>query len=59
VRTEAHDEAAARGELQLVVAITDESEKTLAEGAMRAAGATDITARRRPQAAITGQATAT
>jgi hypothetical protein len=56
VRTDAHDEAAARGQLQLVVAITDASEKTLAEGAMRAAGATEITARHRPQAAITGQA---
>jgi hypothetical protein len=56
VRTEAHEQAATRGQLHLVVAITDESEKTLAEGAMRAAGATGITARRRPQAAITGQA---
>jgi hypothetical protein len=55
VRTEAHNQAAARGELQLVVAITDESEKMLAEGAMGAAGATEVIARRRPRAAITGQ----
>jgi len=56
VRIDAHNEAAARGQLQLVVAITDASEKTLAEGAMRAAGATEITAHSRPRAVITGQA---
>jgi hypothetical protein len=56
VRTEAHEQAASRGQLRLIVAVTDESEKNMADGTMRAAGATDVLVRQRPQAAISGQA---
>jgi hypothetical protein len=54
--SETHDQAAAVGQLRLVVAIDGAPEKSVVEQAMRAAGATEITSRRRPDSAISGQA---
>lgn len=54
--SESHEQAASVGRLRLVVAIDAPSEKSVVEQAMRAAGATDLSSRRRADAAIGGQA---
>jgi len=55
LRSEARDEAASRGLLSLVVGVSNPHEKALAEQAMREAGATEITAQHRHEAAVSGQ----
>ncbi len=55
VVSETHDDAAARGQLRLVVALDAVTEKDVVAQAMRAAGATEISSRLRPNAVISGQ----
>ena len=55
LQSAARDQAAVQGQLRLVVAVSDLAEKTSVEQAMRDAGATEITTKRRKEAAIAGQ----
>jgi hypothetical protein len=53
--SDARDHAAAAGQLRLVVAVDEAAEKAIVEQVMRAAGATEVSSRRRPDAVISGQ----